>query len=72
MSPTIVFFSLPIFLFTIVVLSKWVNILREYERGVTFWLGKLTPNIKGPGLVLVKWPFETMERISLRTVVLDP
>ncbi len=55
----------------LVVLSKWINILREYERAVTFWLGKLSPQPKGPGLVFIFWPFETMERISLRTVVHD-
>lgn len=53
------------------VLSKWVIILREYERAVTFWLGKLDPAPKGPGFVFIFWPFQTMERISLRTVVLD-
>ncbi|RMH17039.1 MAG: slipin family protein [Acidobacteria bacterium] len=59
------------FLFAIVVLSKWINILREYERGVTFWLGKVSQRPKGPGLVFVFWPIETMEVVSLRTVVLD-
>ena len=50
---------------------KWVNILREYERAVTFWLGRLSPHPKGPGLVLIFWPFETMIKVSLQTVVLD-
>ena len=50
---------------------KWVNILNEYERAVTFWLGRLAPSPKGPGLTFIFWPFETMVRISLRTVVLD-
>ncbi len=58
-------------LILVILLSKWVNILREYERAVTFWLGKLSPHPKGPGLVLIFWPFETMVRVSLRTVVLD-
>jgi regulator of protease activity HflC (stomatin/prohibitin superfamily) len=53
------------------VLGKWINILREYERAVTFWLGKLAPQPKGPGLVFIFWPFETMERITLRTEVHD-
>jgi len=53
------------------VLSKWIIILREYERAVTFWLGKLDSEPKGPGFVFIFWPFQTMERISLRTVVLD-
>ena len=52
-------------------LFKWVNVLREYERAVTFWLGRLSKEPKGPGLVLIFWPIETMVRISLRTVVHD-
>jgi len=52
-------------------LFKWVNILKEYERAVTFWLGRLAKDPKGPGLVLIFWPFETMVRISLRTIVHD-
>jgi regulator of protease activity HflC (stomatin/prohibitin superfamily) len=50
---------------------KWINILKEYERAVTFWLGRLAHHPKGPGLVLIFWPFETMVRISLRTIVHD-
>ena len=52
-------------------LSKWVNILNEYERAVTFWLGRLAPTPKGPGLTLIFWPFETMVRVDLRTITLD-
>ncbi len=52
-------------------LFKWINILKEYERAVTFWLGRLSSQPKGPGLVLIFWPFETMVRISLRTIVHD-
>ncbi len=48
-----------------------IKILNEYERGVIFRLGKLLPQAKGPGLVLVAWPIDRMVRISLRTVVLD-
>jgi regulator of protease activity HflC (stomatin/prohibitin superfamily) len=51
--------------------SRWVNILNEYERAVTFWLGRLSAQPKGPGLVLIFWPFEKMVKVSLRTVVLD-
>jgi regulator of protease activity HflC (stomatin/prohibitin superfamily) len=50
---------------------KWVNILKEYERAVTFWLGRLSSQPKGPGLVFIFWPFETMTKVSLQTVVLD-
>ena len=55
----------------LILLFKWVNVLKEYERAVTFWLGRLGPKPKGPGLVLIFWPFETMVRISLRTIVHD-
>jgi regulator of protease activity HflC (stomatin/prohibitin superfamily) len=55
----------------LIFLFKWINVLREYERAVTFWLGRLSREAKGPGLVLIFWPFETMVRISMRTVVHD-
>jgi regulator of protease activity HflC (stomatin/prohibitin superfamily) len=50
-------------------LVKWINILKEYERAVTFWLGRLSPQPKGPGFTFIFWPFETMVRVSLRTIV---
>jgi regulator of protease activity HflC (stomatin/prohibitin superfamily) len=58
--------AIAVFLF-----SRWVNILNEYERAVTFWLGRLSAQPKGPGLVLIFWPLEKMVKIPLRTVVLD-
>jgi regulator of protease activity HflC (stomatin/prohibitin superfamily) len=48
-----------------------LKVLNEYERGVIFRLGKLLPAAKGPGLVVVAWPIDRMQRVSLRTVVLD-
>jgi regulator of protease activity HflC (stomatin/prohibitin superfamily) len=48
-----------------------IKILAEYERGVVFRLGKLLPQPKGPGLVLVFVPIDRMVRVGLRTVVLD-
>ncbi len=53
------------------IVSRWINILNEYERAVTFWLGRLARQPKGPGLVFIFWPFEKMIKVSLRTVVLD-
>jgi regulator of protease activity HflC (stomatin/prohibitin superfamily) len=53
------------------ILAQWINVLREYERAVTFWLGRLSPRPKGPGLVFIFWPFEKMVKVSLRTMVLD-
>jgi regulator of protease activity HflC (stomatin/prohibitin superfamily) len=55
----------------IVFLSRWINILNEYERAVIFRLGRLLPATKGPGLVLIFWPIDKMVKISLRTVVHD-
>ncbi len=58
-------------LLAVILILKWINILNEYERAVTFWLGRLADRAKGPGLVFIFWPFEKMIRMSLRTVVLD-
>ncbi len=52
-------------------LSRWINILKEYERGVIFRLGRVLPEAKGPGLILVLWPIDRMVRVSLRVVVHD-
>ena len=52
-------------------ISRWINILNEYVRAVTFWLGRLSPKPKGPGLVFIFWPFERMVKVSLRTIVHD-
>jgi len=43
-----------------------INILAEYERGVIFRLGRLLPEAKGPGVILVFAPLDRMVRVSLR------
>jgi regulator of protease activity HflC (stomatin/prohibitin superfamily) len=48
-----------------------IRILREYERGVVFRLGRLFEHPKGPGLVFIFWPIDKMIRISLRTITHD-
>jgi regulator of protease activity HflC (stomatin/prohibitin superfamily) len=48
-----------------------VHVLREYERGVVFRLGKLLARPKGPGLIFVFRPIDTVVRVSLRTAVHD-
>jgi regulator of protease activity HflC (stomatin/prohibitin superfamily) len=48
-----------------------IHILNEYERGVIFRLGKLLPQPKGPGLILVFRPIDSIVKVSLRTVVHD-
>jgi len=52
-------------------LTRWINILNEYERAVVFRLGRILSRPKGPGLVLILWPIDRMVKISLRTVVHD-
>ncbi len=47
-----------------------IRILRQYERGVVFLLGKFT-GVREPGLTLIFVPFQSMERVSLRTVTMQ-
>src|ERR1700729_3794805 len=54
-----------IFVVAIYLISS-IKILAEYERGVIFRLGRLLPEAKGPGLILVFAPLDRMVRISLR------
>jgi regulator of protease activity HflC (stomatin/prohibitin superfamily) len=54
----------------LILLSLSVRVLNEYERGVTFTLGRFT-GVKGPGLVLL-WPVvQKMIKVDLRVIVLD-
>jgi len=57
----------------IVLIYLWstINILKEYERGVVFRLGRLLPKAAGPGIVFIFWPIYKMVRVSLRTVTLE-
>jgi regulator of protease activity HflC (stomatin/prohibitin superfamily) len=63
------------FIFLVVVgiflLSRWVNVLQEWERAVTFFLGRASQHPRGPGVVFIYWPFERMVRVDLRTLVLE-
>lgn len=54
----------------IVVLAASIRILREYERGVVFTLGRFW-KVKGPGLIIIIPVVQQMVRVSLRTTVLD-
>ena len=59
-----------IIIFLILILIRGVRILREYERGVIFRLGRLV-GPRGPGLIYV-FPFiESMVKVPLRTVTMD-
>jgi regulator of protease activity HflC (stomatin/prohibitin superfamily) len=62
------------FIFVVVlgvyILSSAIRILKEYERGVVFRLGRIIP-IKGPGLVLIFPVIDKLVRVSLRTITMD-
>ena len=69
LAPSFMSFLL-IIIFIIYFLSSAIKILREYERGVVFRLGRIIP-VKGPGLVII-WPIiDKLVRVSLRTVTMD-
>src|SRR5437016_10058561 len=47
-----------------------LRVLKQYERGVVFFLGKFA-GVRGPGLTLIFAPFQQMVRVSLRTVTMQ-
>ena len=47
-----------------------IRVLRQYERGVVFFLGKFE-SVRGPGLTFIFLPLQTMVRVSLRTVTMQ-
>lgn len=57
--------------FIVLYLLNSIKILREYERGVIFRLGRVLSHAKGPGLIFVFAPIDKMIRVSLRLVTLD-
>ena len=59
-----------IVLFALIILSNAIRILREYERGVVFRLGRLI-GLKGPGLILLIPIIDKLVKVSLCTVVMD-
>ena len=64
------FIGIIISLFVLYLLNA-IKILREYERGVIFRLGRVLAKPKGPGLIFVFPPIDRMVRVSLRIVVMD-
>ncbi len=67
--PSFMTFLFVVFL-VIYFLSSAIKILKEYERGVVFRLGRVIP-VKGPGLVII-WPIiDKLVKVSLRTVTMD-
>jgi len=67
-------FQNPLLLVAIVAIFfilSWIKVLKEYERGIIFRLGRVLEKPKGPGLILVLSPIDKLIRIGLRTIVLD-
>jgi len=59
-----------IILFLVMILASTFRVLREYERGVVFRLGRLIGS-KGPGLIILIPVIDRMVKVSLRTVAMD-
>ena len=55
----------------VIYLLSAIKILREYERGVIFRLGRVLATPKGPGIILVFAPIDRIVRISLRIETLE-
>ena len=69
---TIPVFSMVVILFALFILANSIRVLREYERGVIFRLGRLLAGgEKGPGLIFLIPIVDKMVKVSLRTVVMD-
>src|SRR3954470_11183310 len=64
-------FSTIVIIIVVVYLISSIKILREYERGVIFRLGRVLPQPKGPGLILVFAPIDRIVRVSLRVDTLE-
>lgn len=66
MNPTLIV----VIAFVVIVLSSAIRVLREYERGVIFRLGRLL-GVKGPGLFLLIPVIDRMVKVSLRVIAMD-
>ena len=64
-------FSWLIIVIIVLYIINSIKILPEYERGVIFRLGRLLPEPKGPGIVLVFAPIDKIVRVSLRVETME-
>lgn len=59
----------------IIIILLWIsaclNVMREYERGVVFRLGRIQTPDKGPGLIFILWPIDKLLRVTMRVVAWD-
>ncbi|GAB4141324.1 MAG: slipin family protein [Sphingomonadales bacterium] len=63
-------FYAPLVILLVIFLAAAIKVLREYERGVVFTLGRFT-GVRGPGLIILIPVVQQMVRVDLRTLVLD-
>src|SRR6266567_3501337 len=68
--PRLIGWAVPIIILAVIILPQAIRILREYERGVIFRLGKLQ-GAKGPGLIFLIPVVDRMVRMDLRVVTID-
>jgi len=68
--PRLISWAVPIVILAIIILPQAIRILREYERGVIFRLGKLL-GAKGPGLIFLIPIVDRMVRMDLRVVTIS-
>src|ERR1700747_2284937 len=68
--PRIISWAVPLVILAIIILPQAIRILREYERGVIFRLGKLL-GAKGPGLIYLIPIVDRMVKMDLRVVTID-
>src|SRR6266513_2197344 len=62
--------AIPVFILAVIILPQMIRILREYERGVVFRLGKLI-GAKGPGLIFLIPIVDKMVKMDLRVITID-
>src|SRR2546429_2695094 len=68
--PKLISWAIPLIILAIIILPQAIRILREYERGVIFRLGKLL-GAKGPGLIFLIPIVDRMVRMDLRVVTIS-
>src|SRR5438046_8993620 len=68
--PKVISWAIPVIILAVIILPQAIRILREYERGVIFRLGKLL-GAKGPGLIFLIPIVDRMVRMDLRVVTIS-
>ncbi|MGK7295649.1 MAG: slipin family protein, partial [Candidatus Wenzhouxiangella sp. M2_3B_020] len=70
MNVDLIYFISTVVVLLVLLLANMIKILREYERGVVFTLGRFD-KVKGPGIIIVVPIIQQMVRVDLRVIVMD-